>query len=72
MGATKSVGEAFRQARMEAGLSILELSERSGISDATLYRIELGQHPRPRMSTVRAVATALGLKPTDLLPEVAA
>lgn len=68
-----TTAKAFRSARIRAGLSVAELSKRSGVSAQQLHKIEAGQHTRPRMETARAVAGALGVEVTDLLVcEVAA
>jgi transcriptional regulator with XRE-family HTH domain len=43
-----------------------ELAERTGMSRATISRIESGQQ-RPRISTVRKLAAALGVAPETLV-----
>ena len=43
-----------------------ELAERTGMSRATISRIESGQQ-RPRISTVRKLAAALGVPPETLI-----
>jgi transcriptional regulator with XRE-family HTH domain len=43
-----------------------ELAERTGMSRATISRIESGQQ-RPRISTVRRLAAALGVSPEELI-----
>ena len=43
-----------------------ELAERTGMSRATISRIESGQQ-RPRISTVRKLAAALGVSPEKLI-----
>ena len=43
-----------------------ELAERTGMSRATISRIESGQQ-RPRISTVRKLAEALGVLPEALI-----
>jgi len=64
---TQTSAEVFRVKRIEAGLSVHELADLSGIQAKTLYQIEAGNHQHPRMSTVRAVAEALGIPHTELL-----
>jgi transcriptional regulator with XRE-family HTH domain len=54
--------------RREQVLSLRELEERSGVSYNTIWRIEDGRqgaHPR----TVRKLAEALGVKPSELIRE---
>lgn len=55
----------LRELREERVLSLRELEERSGVSYATIWRIEDGRqgaHPR----TVRKLAAALGVPPSEL------
>lgn len=61
--------EAFRAYRLRAGLTVAELAERSGVDKATLHRIERGDHTKPHMRTLIAVADVLGVTPADLLAE---
>jgi transcriptional regulator with XRE-family HTH domain len=60
--------ERLKELRRERVLSLRELEERSGVSYNTIWRIEDGRqgaHPR----TVRKLAEALGVKPSELLME---
>ena len=60
-----ALGENVRRQREQRFLSPGELAEKAGISRNTLWRIESGDYPaRPR--TVRKLAEALGVQPTDL------
>lgn len=43
-----------------------ELSQRSGLTEATISRIENGIHA-PRISTVRRLAAALNIDPSELV-----
>jgi transcriptional regulator with XRE-family HTH domain len=54
----KEIGARVRELRYERGLSIEELSERSGVSKSTLTSLEKGVH-EPRMSTLRSTARGL-------------
>ena len=61
-----ALGEQVRRLREDRFLSPSELAEKAGISRNTLYRIESGQYAAfPR--TVRKLADALGVQPTDLV-----
>src|SRR5262249_49324590 len=51
---------ALRKAREQAGLSLADMAERTGIDKAALSRIETGQHPNPTVSTLCRYARALG------------
>jgi transcriptional regulator with XRE-family HTH domain len=60
--------ERLKELRRERVLSLRELEERSGVSYNTIWRIEdrrQGAHPR----TVRKLAEALGVEPSELIKE---
>ena len=60
--------ERLKELRRERVLSLRELEERSGVTYATIWRIEDGRqgaHPR----TVRKLAEALGVQPSELIRE---
>jgi transcriptional regulator with XRE-family HTH domain len=60
--------ERLRELRRERVVSLRELEERSGVSYNTIWRIEDGRqgaHPR----TVRKLAEALGVQPSELIKE---
>jgi transcriptional regulator with XRE-family HTH domain len=60
--------ERLKELRRERVLSLRELEERSSISYYTIWRIEDGRqgaHPR----TVRKLAEALGVQPSELIRE---
>ncbi len=50
---------ALRAERERQGLSLSEVSERSGIDRATISRLETGKVPNPTVSTLRALVRAL-------------
>ena len=50
---------ALRAERQRQGLSLSDVSERSGIDRATLSKLETGKVPNPTVGTLRAVARAL-------------
>jgi transcriptional regulator with XRE-family HTH domain len=62
-----SLGERLREARLAAGMSQTDLSARSGLPKPTLSRYE-NDHVLPSLSTLRRLATALGVTETALLP----
>ncbi|WP_152052107.1 helix-turn-helix domain-containing protein [Tautonia marina] len=49
----------LRAERQRQGLSLSELSARSGIDRATLSKLETGKVPNPTVGTLRALAGAL-------------
>ena len=56
----------LRQVRERLFVTQAELAQRTGISEATLSRIE-NSLQRPRISTVRKIADALGVRPEELV-----
>lgn len=56
----------LRQLREAAFLTQAELAQKAGLTEATVSRIEHGHH-EPRISTVRRLATALGVHPRELV-----
>jgi HTH-type transcriptional regulator, competence development regulator len=64
-----TVGERLRYLRTRRVLTLRELAERAGMTRwQTIADIEAGR-TRPRPSTLRKIAAALGVDPADLLPE---
>jgi hypothetical protein len=53
------IGGALRQARERAGLSLAEVSLRSGIDSPALSRLENGLNPNPTLATLARYAHAL-------------
>ncbi len=59
----------LRELRERASFSQMELSERSGVSRATIAELELGKRgAQPR--TRRKLAAALGVEPWELVEDV--
>lgn len=50
-----------------AGMHIDEVANAAGIANATLYRILTGGIASPRISTIKGIATALGVKVEKLI-----
>jgi DNA-binding Xre family transcriptional regulator len=53
---------ALRQAREDAGLSLADVQERSGITRGNLSRIENLKGPRPTLATLERLAEAVGCR----------
>jgi DNA-binding XRE family transcriptional regulator len=53
---------ALKKAREEAGLSLADVAERSGIDKAALSRLENGIHDNPTIETLLRYAAAIGKK----------
>jgi len=63
-----SFGHLLKQTQMRAALTQQELADRAGISLAALRDLEQGRSRFPRPSSVRALATALGVPEDELTP----
>jgi XRE family transcriptional regulator, regulator of sulfur utilization len=66
MEAVVYVGNNVRQLRTLAALTQEELATRAGITATALSRIERDE-AEPRPSTLRKLATALGVEPRELI-----
>lgn len=55
----------LRTARLERGMSQVDLWQLSGVHHVTIARIETGK-AHASLSTIRRLATALGMQITDL------
>ena len=62
----KQLGDYLRQARRAAELSAVQLAEKSGVSDATIIRIENGQYRTPQAESLAQMAHALDLSVHDV------
>ena len=60
--------ERLKELRRERVLSLRELEERSGVSYNTIWRLEDGRQGA-HQRTVRRLAEALGVEPSELLKE---
>ena len=68
MRPTAHIGQQLREARARRLLTQEELAEMAGISAATVVNIER-DHQRPHFRTMRKLAEALDVEPTELLPK---
>ncbi len=60
------IGTKLNQLRTQEALTQRDLSERTGLTIVTVSRIEQNQ-VEPRLSTVRRLAEALGVHPSQLM-----
>jgi transcriptional regulator with XRE-family HTH domain len=58
---------ALRAERQSQGLSLCDVSERSGLDRATLSKLETGKVPNPMVGTLCALARALNKRLSWLL-----
>jgi transcriptional regulator with XRE-family HTH domain len=68
MQAVVYIGDRLKKLRIRQALTQQELAERAGISSNALNRIELNK-AEPHMSTLRKLAKALDVDPTELIGE---
>ena len=61
--ARKMIGEQIKTARQEAGLTLRQLAELTGVAHNHISRIEQGRY-NVNLDTLSDIADALGLKPT--------
>ncbi len=57
---------ALKEHRARAYLSTRELASKAGVGPDTIWRIEGGDYKRLRPSTMRKIAEALGVHPSDI------
>src|SRR2546428_8182166 len=67
MAREATFGGLLREARLAAGFSQADLSEKSGLPKPTLSRYENG-HVLPSLQTLQRLAGALGVGESELLP----
>ena len=65
----KGIGKRLKYFRGQMGLSQLELSHRSGISQASIARIESDQQRNLKAETIRKLADTLGVSVSRLIEE---
>jgi transcriptional regulator with XRE-family HTH domain len=63
----RAKGELIRALREARFKSPHELADETGISEATIRRIESGKTPSPHRSQIRKLADYFGVKPEDLV-----
>ena len=66
MQAVVYIGDRLKTLRVRRALTQQELADRAGVSSNALNRIELNK-AEPHMSTLRKLAKALDVDPTELL-----
>ena len=64
----QTIGERIRRHRESAGLTQGALARAADIGRVTLVRLENGEQS-PRIKTLKAIATALGMEASDLMVE---
>lgn len=62
-----TIGEQLRKLRKEQGLTAKQLSERSGVPEKTIYRIETEEVADPKISSIKPLVFALRCSFDELL-----
>ncbi|HKZ56435.1 MAG TPA: helix-turn-helix transcriptional regulator, partial [Thermodesulfovibrionales bacterium] len=65
----KGIGRRLKYFREQMGISQLELSHRSAISQASIARIESNQQRNLKAETIRKLAESLGVSVSRLIEE---
>jgi transcriptional regulator with XRE-family HTH domain len=68
MQAVVYIGDRLKTLRVRRALTQQELADRAGVSSNALNRIELNK-AEPHMSTLRKLAKALDIDPSELVGE---
>ncbi|GLW72113.1 hypothetical protein Kpho02_44120 [Kitasatospora phosalacinea] len=63
----ESIGDRIGRLRRRRGMTQEQLAEASGVSVATIRKLERNDRESARMGTLRQLAQALGVKTTDLM-----
>lgn len=61
-----TLGENLRNLRVANHVSLRKLSEETGLSISTIWRVENDRH-RCHITTLRSISQVLGVKPADLI-----
>jgi transcriptional regulator with XRE-family HTH domain len=62
------IGDKLKEIRTRRLLTQIELAEKSGVNPTTIVRVERNQ-AEPHFRTIRKLAKALDVDPTELLGE---
>jgi len=68
---SQQLGDRLRSLRLARFMTQDQLAQSSGVGRVTIARLESGQ-TTPHMRTVRALAAALDVPPSELVPNPAA
>ncbi|MEW6601391.1 MAG: helix-turn-helix transcriptional regulator [Nitrospirota bacterium] len=63
----KSLGEYLKEARMKMGMSLREVEDRAGVSNAYISLIESGKRTDPHPNILKSLAAVYGLNITELM-----
>ncbi len=63
------IGKRIKEARQEAGLTREQLAVKAGLTSLTIWKLESAGGGNPLLSTIQAIADALGKPITWFLAE---
>mgnify|MGYP003304991885 CR=1 FL=1 len=66
-----TIGEVIKRERIKKGISFRGLAKKANVALATIQNTESGKHI-PTNSTLKSIAEALDMKPSDILLETVA
>lgn len=66
-----TIGDVIKRERIKKGLSFRGLAKKANVALATIQNTESGKHI-PTNSTLKCIAEALDMKPSDILLETVA
>lgn len=55
--------KAIKAARLNAGLTVTQAKDQSGVVRSTIYRLEKQRSPRPSLHVINTLAATYGVKP---------
>lgn len=64
----KTIGERLKKARLEKGMTQLQLAEKAGMGVNRYAVIERGEAKNITINTLEDIARALGVKGSDIIP----
>ncbi len=64
---SRKLGPVLRRLREKKGLTMQQLADRAGVTDAYIAMLETGKRKNPSLATLRRIAKALKVKVGDLL-----
>jgi transcriptional regulator with XRE-family HTH domain len=70
MGLSKNIAYRLRTLREAAGLSQQEVADKADLSLSLITKMEQARKADPRASTILALATALGVRPGQLIEDL--
>jgi DNA-binding XRE family transcriptional regulator len=58
--APNAIASQIREARKSAGLTLVDVAERAGMTKQAVLKIESGQNANPKLDTIARIARAIG------------